>query len=225
MQSPGAPAVRSLASRFLMWWHAGTPHIRYERISLHGQGFALRAFSRDDLPRLLEIFRDPAIARFSHLPRDWQTESGALDYIESLPRLAASGQRVDLAIEDLRDRSLIGHVALREISWRKRSARVATWMAPDARKHGVASRAIDLISQWGFSELRLLCIDADPDDENLPAHRMLERAGYERVRTVPPQEGDGRTIALYVRFHEGSSRRSVPGFGRIRYSFAATDRV
>jgi RimJ/RimL family protein N-acetyltransferase len=199
MYMTGRRAARSLASRCLMWRYAGTPRIRYERISLQGDGITLRAFSPEDLPRLLSIVQDPGIVRFSHLPSAWRTEEGALDYIRSLPRLAARGRRVDLAIEALRPGSLLGHVALRSISWSRRRAAVATWLAPEARKHGIATKALRLMCDWAFSELGLLRLEADPDRDNLAAQRMLERAGFAPGRTVSLGGAESRTVVMYGR--------------------------
>jgi RimJ/RimL family protein N-acetyltransferase len=199
-----------------MWWHAGTPRIRYERIELRGEGITLRAFGLEDLPKVLAIVQDPDIVRFSHLPRAWHTEEGARDYIGSLPRMAAAGERIDLAIEASQTGALIGHVALREISWRKRSAGVATWIAPEARGRGSSSHAIDLIARWAFSELGLVRLHADPDRDNDAAHHMLERAGFGREAQRGDEPG-GRSIVVYARRREASPRRAIPVLAPIRY--------
>jgi RimJ/RimL family protein N-acetyltransferase len=191
---------RTLASRLLMWRCAGTWKIDYERILIEGGGIRLRPFRADDLGQVLEIVRDPDIVRFSYLPDAWRTEDGARDYLSSQPGLAAEGNRIDLAIEDARDSSLIGHAALRSISWRRRSADVATWVARDARGRGVAAEGLGLISDWAFAELGLLRLCADPDLENIPSHRMLERIGYRRGDTVRTPEG--RTVINYSRVRE-----------------------
>lgn len=203
MRTTGLDTARSLASRGLMWRYAGKPRIDYERIALERDGIALRAFMLEDLPRLLEIVQDPDIVRFSHLPSHWRTEEGALDYLSSLPRLASAGQRIDFAIEALRPGWLVGRAALRGISWRRRCASVATWVAPEARGNGIASKALGLLSDWAFSELRMLRVEADPDRENLPSQRMLERAGFAAEQTV--RLDDGRTVVMYGRTRASSN--------------------
>jgi RimJ/RimL family protein N-acetyltransferase len=189
--------ARTLASRGLMWRYAGKTGIDYQGIALEGNGIAMRAFTLDDLPRLLEILRDPDVVRFSHLPRRWRTEEGAREYLRSLPRLASAGRRIDLAIEALRPGWMVGRAALRAISWRRRCAEVATWVAPEARGNGIASAAMRILSDWAFLELRLLRVQADPDRENLASQRMLERAGFRAERVVGLD--DGRTVVMYGR--------------------------
>ncbi len=193
--------TRSLVSRWRMWRRTGRRRIEYDGIVLRRHGLTLRAFRLEDLPRLLEIVRDPEIVRFSHLPDRWRTNDGALEYLLSLPRLAAAGRRVDLAIESQRPGCLVGRAALRDIFWNEGRAAVATLVAPEARGNGIASKALALISDWAFSELGLRRVEADPDRENMPSRRMLERAGF--VAEGARRLDDGRRIVIYGRAAPG----------------------
>jgi len=70
-------------------------------------------------------------------------------------------------------------------------------VAPESRRRGVAATSLRLASEWAFSELGLRHVEADPDGDNLAAHRMLERAGFRReglarLRAIPP-----RTVVIY----------------------------
>jgi len=195
-----------------MWRCAETPRLRYRRIALERDGIALRPFSTGDLPRLLAIVQAPDIVRFSHLPSAWRTEEGALAYIRSLPRLASGGQKVDLAIEALRTGLLVGRVALRNISWRRRGAGVATWVAPEARGHGIGTKALRLISDWAFSELGLLRLEADPDRDNFASRRMLGRRLFRRENGRSGRGGgpDSCHVCAYPRtLHVTSSPRRI----------------
>jgi RimJ/RimL family protein N-acetyltransferase len=191
--------------RALMWRWAGTPWIRYERIALRRGEITLRPFVPGDVLSLVAIVQDPEIVRFSYLPPEWRTEPGARKYIDSLAPLAAAGRRIDLAVEDARSGSLVGHAALRGISWRHRQADVATWVAAEYRDRGIAGEALDLLSEWAFSELGMLRMRADPDLENVASQRMLERAGFSRGETV--NTDDDRTVVIYTRTRESSAGR------------------
>jgi RimJ/RimL family protein N-acetyltransferase len=197
MDLPVPDTTRSLVSRWRMWSNTRRWRIDYPRIALRRNGVTLRAFEPGDLSRVLEIIRDPEIVRFSHLPDDWDTRAGALEYMRSLPRLAAVGRRVDLAIEALRPGWLVGRAALRHISWSEGRAELATWVAPEARGNGIGSEALALISDWAFSELGLRCVEGDPDRENVPSQRMLERAGF--VAEGRRRLDDGRDVVIYGR--------------------------
>lgn len=188
-----------------MWRCAGTPWLRYERIALRRGEITLRPFLLGDFSSLVAIVQDPEIVRFSYLPQEWRTEPGAREYIDSLPSLAAAGRRVDLAIEDARSGSLVGHAALRAISWRHRKADVATWVAADHRGRGIGGEALDLLSEWAFAELGMLRMQADPDLENVASQRMLERVGFSRGETV--RTDDARTVVIYTRKRESSADR------------------
>jgi RimJ/RimL family protein N-acetyltransferase len=197
MEFAGLDTARSLVSCWRMWRQTGMWRIDYGQIVLRRDELTLRPFQSADLPRFLEIVRDPEVVRFSHLPEDWRTSEGGLDYLRSLPRLAAAGRRVDLAIETRRPGGVVGRVALRDIFWSEGRAAVATSIAAEARGSGIASEALALISDWAFAELGLRRVEADPDRENTASQRMLERAGF--VAEGTSHLDDGRRIVIYWR--------------------------
>ena len=65
-------------------------------------------------------------------------------------------------------------------TWKHARAEVGYWLERDARGHGHASRAVQLISAWGFRHLGLERIDLMAATENPASQRVAERCGFTR---------------------------------------------
>lgn len=57
---------------------------------------------------------------------------------------------------------------------------IGYWMKREARGRGVATRALRLVSEWGFEELRLARLQLITEPENLASQRVAEKAGFQR---------------------------------------------
>ena len=109
------------------------------------------------------------------------------------------GRRVELAIVDGDDR-LLGSIAIAR-SIDGRAGEVGYWIARDARRRGVATRAVELLSTWAFSELGLERIELLAEPGNTASQRVAEAAGFTKERLLPAhreQKGRMRDFFLYV---------------------------
>jgi RimJ/RimL family protein N-acetyltransferase len=203
MKVPVPDFAFTLLSRWRMWRNTGRMRIDYGGIVLRQEGITLRPLEPADLPRILEVIQDPEIVRFAHFPERWRTRDGARRYIRAMPRLAAAGRRLDLAIESQRPGWLVGCAGLHSFAWSEARVAVGMWVAPEARGSGLGTKVLTMISDWALAELGMGRVEAEPDRENLPSQRMLERAGF--VAEGPRLRDNGRRIILYGRAAPGST--------------------
>jgi RimJ/RimL family protein N-acetyltransferase len=63
---------------------------------------------------------------------------------------------------------------------RMRTGHVGYWCATEARGRGVVTRALRLVSRYGFEELGLQRLELITDPENIASQRVAEKAGYRR---------------------------------------------
>lgn len=63
---------------------------------------------------------------------------------------------------------------------RMRTGHVGYWCAAEARGRGVATRALRLLSRYGFEELGLQRLELITDPDNLASQRVAEKVGYRR---------------------------------------------
>ncbi|RDI74415.1 Acetyltransferase [Gaiella occulta] len=79
---------------------------------------------------------------------------------------------------------------------------IGYWLGPAARGRGIATRALELVSDTVVADLRPARLEVRTTVGNAPSERVAERAGYRRVGPEPPLEYPGGRIVhttLYVR--------------------------
>lgn len=59
-------------------------------------------------------------------------------------------------------------------------AEVAYWVSPAARRRGIATRALRLVSRWALDELGLERLWLEIEPGNVASHRVAERNGFQR---------------------------------------------
>jgi RimJ/RimL family protein N-acetyltransferase len=158
---------------------------RPRRIVLPGEPLidgetALRAWRDSDLPSLVTAGQDPEISRWTRVPYPYGT-SDARAYLLQRHDSLHAGTAAPFAIVSAADREhLLGSISLLRFSWKHARAEVGYWLARDARGHGHATRAVRLISDWGFRRLGLERLDLMAATENPASQRVAERCGFTR---------------------------------------------
>jgi RimJ/RimL family protein N-acetyltransferase len=141
---------------------------------------ALRPWRADDAPALAVACDDPDVQRWTLVP-DRYTESDAEAFIAYATESLERGASVEVAMVAPADpRALLGSIGLLNIDWDREQAEVGYWTAAHARRRGVATRAVGLLSVWAFAELPLTRLHLTPFAANTASQRVAERAGYRR---------------------------------------------
>ena len=157
------------------------------RIVLPGQPLttgatALRPWRDSDVPALVRACRDPEIVRWTRVPDNYG-ESDARAFLLYRYDALLAGSTAPFAIVSPEDR-LLGSVALMRLDWRHRRGEVGYWLASAARGQGHATRAVEMICQWGIQSLGLERFDLYAAVENHASQRVAERAGFTREATL-----------------------------------------
>jgi len=114
-------------------------------LSLRDEELEVRRLLPTDREAILLGCQDPEIPRWTDLPDPFTSES-ALALLEEAARAWYDGTVAELAIVD--DGRMVGATHLAFYSdWR---ASVAYWLAVEARGRGLATRAVQLVTRWGF---------------------------------------------------------------------------
>jgi RimJ/RimL family protein N-acetyltransferase len=142
---------------------------------------ALRPYTDADVPALVEICQDPDIARFTTVPSPY-AETDARAYLQRVTAGLAEGTQLTLGVTGAADRDiLLGSVGLHAIDGEQRAAEVGYLLAPAARGRGVATRAVQLITAWGFETLGLARVELRTMAGNAASQAVAARAGFQRV--------------------------------------------
>jgi RimJ/RimL family protein N-acetyltransferase len=161
---------------------------------------ALRAWRDSDLQALVIACQDPEISRWTRVPYPYGP-SDARAYLLQRHDSLHAGTAAPFAIVSSADRDhLLGSISLMRFSWQHARAEVGYWLAREARGQGHVTRAVRLISDWGFRHLGLERIELLAATGNPASQRVAERCGFTREAVLrsylPGREGRQDMVAF-----------------------------
>ena len=135
----------------------------------------MRPPTMEDVDAITAACQDPEVQRWTFVPRPYRREH-AEQFVSHVPAAAQSGEALTLlAIED---GALAGSFSVMEIDQERGYGEIGYWVAPTARRRGVATRATRLLHEWAAGTLGLTYLEIMPHEDNGPSRRVAERAGY-----------------------------------------------
>jgi RimJ/RimL family protein N-acetyltransferase len=159
--------------------------------SRHGLPLLLRPWSAQDIPGLLDIYRDPVMRASSRNPL--LTEQDACRWLERQLQGWTDGGRLGFAVLEDEGTSepshVLGGIALKGYKAGKDAAEVGYWTAAADRNRGVASQAVQMLTTWAFESLGprgLHRIDLLHREDNPASCQVARKSGYALVRLLPP---------------------------------------
>ena len=146
----------------------------------------LRAWRDDDLADLVRCCNDPDVGRFiPPIPIPYQGRRPAF--------MAGTSDGLSLCIADAQTDLLLGAIGIRILD--AGAAQLGYWVAPEARRRGVATQALTLLSRWAIAHLRLERVQLFTDVENPASMRVAERAGLAARACCEPGTSCGENAA------------------------------
>jgi RimJ/RimL family protein N-acetyltransferase len=139
----------------------------------------LRLIVEADLPAIVAACQDPEIPRWTRVP-DSYGNSDARQWLAAQQQGRDAGSELHLVVVDARTDELIGSVGLVDIDWKDRRGSIGYWVAPEARRRGVATRSVRLLAAWALGDLGLGRVEIKSHPDNVASHRVAERAGFTR---------------------------------------------
>jgi RimJ/RimL family protein N-acetyltransferase len=166
--------------------------MRYGRlpfpITLTGAGITLREWRPDDLDDLVELLDEVDVARWTPIASPFDVEAGVA-YLKRAHQGRTSGQRIQLAITNDGGRPL-GEVLLFGHDAGVHEAELGYVVGAAHRGHGLATRALNLLSGYAQNELALVRLVLRIDPGNAASRAVARRCGF-RVTAEPPILQDG----------------------------------
>ena len=126
-----------------------------------------------DFERLIE---DPQVVRNTRVPSVPRPEF-VPTWLELYVEGWREGTRAGFAILSP-EREFLGFGGIVDLDLDASQGEIGYVVAREARGRGIAGRALRLLSDWAFDELRLLRIELHIDAENAASIRVAERCGY-----------------------------------------------
>jgi aminoglycoside 6'-N-acetyltransferase len=139
-------------------------------VELRGESVVLRSLRAEDIPRLVEIGREPEVAR-------WWTSITT----EKLTA-KASGRDDATGIAVLADGELVGMIQFHEEDDPEyRSAGIDIFLSSEVHGRGLGTDAVRTLARWLVRERGHHRVTIDPAVENPAAVRAYEKAGFKPV--------------------------------------------
>jgi RimJ/RimL family protein N-acetyltransferase len=129
----------------------------------------------DDLIRL-EPLTGKHVAPFVEIVHDKAFVRGWISRYENAWK---TGGRAGFAAV-AHDGEVLGFAAIVQLDLGAREGEIGYAIGVPARGRGVASRAVGLLTAWGFGPLDLLRLELRIDVDNIGSERVAERNGYRR---------------------------------------------
>jgi RimJ/RimL family protein N-acetyltransferase len=153
--------------------------IEFPVVGLVGNGVRLRLRCDADIPAFVEACQDPAIQRYTTVPGRY-SEVNAREFGRRSAMSLVDGTELSTVIADAESEDLLGTIALRRAQHEPDRWSVGYWVAPWARRRGVATTAVRLITAYGFDDLGAQRIDLLAEPENVASVQVAERVGFTR---------------------------------------------
>jgi RimJ/RimL family protein N-acetyltransferase len=138
---------------------------------------ALRPPTADDLEAVVEYCQDPEIGRWTAIPSPYSRDD-ARHWLASIEPDRRAGKALALLTVSARDGRLLGSCGLVHLDWQNLSAEAGYVVAAWARRRGVGTRALLLLSRWTLSQLGMERVEVLVHPDNEPSRRLALAAGF-----------------------------------------------
>jgi ribosomal-protein-alanine N-acetyltransferase len=150
---------------------------------------SLRPFRADDAPAVFAACQDPDIQRWIPLIPVPYTEADARRFILMTLQAWHDGSGYEFAIADAATDRYIGSIGL-HVGANPRRHAIGYLVAPEARRQGVALRAVRLVVRWGFEHLAIERLALWTLPGNVASQAVAENAGFRREGLIRNWEAD-----------------------------------
>ncbi len=175
---------------------------------------ALRPFRLDDAAAIAAACQDPAIPRFTMMP-EAMTEAMARHWVgQALAWWPKGIARFAVTIPP--SDGCCGQIGI-QIDPAARRAEAFYWLDSGARGRGLATEALNLVTDWVFRDHGIIRVQLATHPENSASQRVAERSGFVRegvLRAWEPVKGAQPDVVMWSRLVTDpppAARSSVTG--------------
>jgi RimJ/RimL family protein N-acetyltransferase len=148
----------------------------------------LRALQPTDADAVYRACQDEAIQRYTMVPVPYRLADATSFVTEISSDLWTARSGAPFAVTSASSGELLGTCGLVDVQPDQRRSDAGYWIAPWARGHGVARRALALVSEWALTDGGLSQVFVEIEPENAASLAAAVAAGFrpgeEAVRTM-----------------------------------------
>lgn len=154
-------------------------------------GLSLSRPTEDDVDQLVEACQDPDIVRFTQVPSPY-TPGHARDYVLLSVKGAEEGTALNLLARDT-DGRVLGSFGMPRVSPSDLSGEIGYWVAPWARRQGVATHATREVCRWAFEDGGFERLHLEAATINAGSNGVARRLGFTLEGTLRQAALEGAT--------------------------------
>ncbi|HKA26289.1 MAG TPA: GNAT family protein [Gaiellaceae bacterium] len=143
----------------------------------------LEPLAEKHLPSVAAMFDDEDVLRYTRIP-DPAPSGFEREWLEFYEEGRREGKREAFAVVDADDGSFLGLALAFGIDREGQQLELGYVVAPQARGRGVATRALELLTDWALKELDALRIELWISASNDASKRVATNAGYRYEGTL-----------------------------------------
>jgi RimJ/RimL family protein N-acetyltransferase len=141
---------------------------------------ALRPPEARDVDQITDACQDPEIPRYTRVPSPY-TRACAEEYVRHAATSRDAGSDLSLLIVDASDEAVVlGSTGVHRLAEDRSVAEVGYWIEKSARRRGIATRALRLVSTWAVADLGVQRLELMTATDNAGSQRVAEAAGFTR---------------------------------------------
>ena len=162
-------------------------------------GIRLVPFRTDDVADMARLADEPGVYENTYIPSKRDADF-AVGWVAMYLGGWADGSRAGFTIRAIDDGAFLGFASLPNLDLGKLEAEAGYVVSEGARRRGIATAALHLISRWGIERLGLKRIYLHIDPDNVGSLKVAERCGFVRegtLRSVYFKEGRRVDSALF----------------------------
>jgi RimJ/RimL family protein N-acetyltransferase len=145
---------------------------------IHEAGLLLRPWLPDDADAVHRACQDPEIQRWTMVPRPYLREHAEAFVTAQTAQAWMTGTSAPLGVFDAATGALLGSNGLITLDVAHRVGEVGYWVAPWARRRGVATNATRATARWCLDALGLERISWRAELGNYASRLVAERVGF-----------------------------------------------
>lgn len=159
----------------------------------------LRPPTHDDIDAIVAACQDPEITRFTRVPSPYERVH-AIEYIEQAAKGWSERTTASFVITDATSGALLGSTGLMRLDDDRKVAEIGYWIAKEARRRGIATRAVRLVSRWALEDLGVARLELMTRTENVASQGVARAAGFTREGVLRSYMTHGDELADVVMF-------------------------
>jgi len=160
---------------------------------------ALRPPADHDIDEITAEVQDPDIPRFTRIPSPYGRADGE-QFVRASAQHWRDGTQAPFVIADAASDAVIGGIGLMRLDDARAVAEIGYWVAKAARRRGIATGAVRLLSRWAVLDLGIGRLELMTRVDNVASQGVAAAAGFVREGVLRSYATIGCGVADVVMF-------------------------